>query len=593
MYKLLLISKYLRRKLAPLFAAVAVTICTAMVIIVASVMGGFLELMQTTAKQLTPEVVIETPSLTGFAGYEELIERLEARPEVELATPAIEGLATITIERNTNPVQVVGIVPSEYSQIVPYNETLLWTGADMADAWPGSIPASEREGFEQAYDLDAAGRTLTTPQGYDQFGMRPGGAAAVIGVVVNPGQRRQADGSYIFPNSITNLPMRAAYELEDGERITALDSMGNPVRPPNPIRLSLPVFSPSGEPIDAEQLDLPVVNEFQTGYFELDTSVVFVPFDWLQRAQKMHAMTEWPEGSFDPETGLNTGEPITRPGRATHVYVKAAVNPDTGEPYRDRELQAICGEVVTQFLNDNPTPTGLKVMTWEDVHGTLLGAVKNEKGLVTFLFAIISVVAIVMVATTFYMIVLEKTRDIGVLRAIGAPSTGVLGLFLGYGLAIGIIGTGAGVWLAWFTVTNLNNLQEALATRLGTLIGTVSLSLVFALLGAVLVAYINRKRDFSLFAGSLLFLGVFVTLMVVSFYSFQGISLPFFTGLDEKIGWRMWDPQLYFFEKIPDQVAWNEVRNIAIGAVLSSVLGAIIPAVIAARLNPVEALRYE
>ena len=34
---------------------------------------------------------------------------------------------------------------------------------------------------------------------------------------------------------------------------------------------------------------------------------------------------------------MNTGETITRPGRATHVYVKAAVNPDTGEPYRDRD----------------------------------------------------------------------------------------------------------------------------------------------------------------------------------------------------------------------------------------------------------------
>ena len=55
----------------------------------------------------------------------------------------------------------------------------------------------------------------------------------------------------------------------------------------------------------------------------------------------------------------------------------------------------------------------------------------------------------------------------------------------------------------------------------------------------------------------------------------------------------MWDPQLYFFEKIPDQVYWPEVIAIGLGAVVSSVLGAIIPAVIAARLNPVEALRYE
>ena len=71
------------------------------------------------------------------------------------------------------------------------------------------------------------------------------------------------------------------------------------------------------------------------------------------------------------------------------------------------------------------------------------------------------------------------------------------------------------------------------------------------------------------------------------------ISLPMISVYDTKIGWRMWDPKLYFFEKIPDQVNWVEVTYVGLGAVISSVLGAIIPAVIAARLNPVEALRYE
>ena len=46
MYKLLLIRRYLGRKIAPLFAALAVMLCTAMVIIVISVMGGFLDMMR-------------------------------------------------------------------------------------------------------------------------------------------------------------------------------------------------------------------------------------------------------------------------------------------------------------------------------------------------------------------------------------------------------------------------------------------------------------------------------------------------------------------------------------------------------------------
>jgi len=564
MYKLLLISKYLRRKLAPLFAALAVTICTAMVIIVASVMGGFLELMQTTAKQLTPDVVVQSPSLTGIEGYEQIVEALGKRPEVAIATSAIEYPATVTIGTSTAPVKVIGVLPKQYNQVVPYNETLMWDAHDLIDGEPVAVSPEERRLIELAYDLRGAGETLTTPEGFKTFDMAGDGPSAVVGVAVNPYQWRLPDGSYAFDRSIANIPITVPNKI-------------------NPIKLALPIFSPSGDPIDAVQLRIPAVNEFKTGYYEIDRNVIFVPLDWLQKSLKMQAIDEYTD--FDELTGEG-GERITRPARATHVYVKAA------DGVSDARLHAACEAVVDDFLMENPA-TLIQVMTWEDVHGTLLGAVKNEKGMVTFLFVIISIVAIIMVATTFYMIVLEKTRDIGVLRAIGAPATGVLNLFVTYGLAIGLIGAGLGVWLAWFTVTNLNNLQDALHQRLPTLIGTVVIALLLSLSIAIGTAVANRKRDFSLGAGIVLFLGVFVGLMAITFYAFPAIHLPVISGYDGKFGWLMWDPQLYFFEKIPDQVNWTEVFFIWLGAVVSSVLGAVIPAVIAARLNPVEALRYE
>jgi len=72
-----------------------------------------------------------------------------------------------------------------------------------------------------------------------------------------------------------------------------------------------------------------------------------------------------------------------------------------------------------------------------------------------------------MVATTFYMIVLEKTRDIGVLRAIGASRGGIMGLFVGYGLAIGVVGSLLGLAIAVAIVTNLNEIQGLLNTWFG------------------------------------------------------------------------------------------------------------------------------
>jgi len=572
MYKLLLISKYLRRKLAPLFAALAVTICTAMVIIVGSVMGGFLGLMQTTAKQLTPDVVIRTPSLTGFDGYEKLIAILEARPEVELATPAVVSPASVTFGDLNYPVTseviVHGIDPVAYNRIVPYEKTLMWSAQDMDREYLLS-----RRGIDPGdADIHAAGATLSLPKIYQNESLPNPQPGATIGVALNPLQWRQKDGSYLFENAFIG----------------------------GTISLAMPVFGPRGQPLDVSQPSLRVVNEFKSGFYDADSKVVFVPFDWLQKRLQMNLMEEFTE--FDPQTGLG-GETVVRQARCTHIYVKAAANVPI------EKLHAVCMEIAGDFRMKNPG-TPLNVLTWEEVHGQLLGAVKNERGLVTFLFAIISVVAIVMVATTFYMIVLEKTRDIGVLRAIGAPAMGVLSLFLSYGLAIGLIGAGLGVWLAWFTVTHLNNLQDALANRLATLIATVVISTVLALVAAIGMSILKRKRDFSLGAGVMVFLGVFAVLMAITFYSFPQISLPGISidqivrngrlvdnpeshALDARIGWRMWDPQLYFFEKIPDQVDWLEVLYVWIGAVLSSVVGAIIPAIIAARLNPIEALRYE
>ncbi|MEM6504686.1 MAG: FtsX-like permease family protein [Planctomycetota bacterium] len=580
MYKLLLISKYLRRKLAPLFAALAVTICTAMVIIVASVMGGFLDLMQTTAKRLTPDVVVKS-SLTGIEDYEKLIAELEKLAEVELATPAIEYPATVTIGGATDPIKVFGIIPEQYTEVVPYNETLMWSSDDLFDEEPIEMSPELRENLKPDYDLKEAGRALTTPPGFASFEMAGDGPAAVIGIAANPYQLRLPDGSYGFDRSIANVPLTKPNGL-------------------NPIKLALPVFAPNGEPIDAVQLRIPAVNEFKTGYYEIDKGVIFVPFDWLQRSLKMQRFEEYTD--FDELTGEG-GDAVIQPARCTDIYVKAA------EGVEADELQAVVQAAVDAFQADN-FRAFISVLTWEDVHGTLLGAVKNEKGMVTFLFVIISIVAIIMVATTFYMIVLEKTRDIGVLRAIGAPSTGVLNLFVSYGLAIGLIGSGLGVWLAWFTVTNLNNLQGALATKLATLITTVLIAGLLSLVAAVTLAWFKRRRDFTVGAGVIVFLGSFVTLMAIVYYAFPGIYLPGITtphllidgklvadpnsnALDSRFGWRMWDPQLYFFEEIPDKVNWAEVTYIGLGAVVSSVLGAIIPAVIAARLNPVEALRYE
>jgi lipoprotein-releasing system permease protein len=55
----------------------------------------------------------------------------------------------------------------------------------------------------------------------------------------------------------------------------------------------------------------------------------------------------------------------------------------------------------------------------------------------------------------------------------------------------------------------------------------------------------------------------------------------------------VWNPEVYMFDTIPNTMNPPEVAVILAVAVVSSILGALIPAIRAARLNPIEALRWE
>ena len=98
MYKLLLIFKYLRRKLVPLLAAAAVALCTVMVIVVISIMGGFLEQWRTSAKKLTGDVIIRAPSTIGFPHYQALMNALLDQSEIVAVTPMIETFGLVKLQ---------------------------------------------------------------------------------------------------------------------------------------------------------------------------------------------------------------------------------------------------------------------------------------------------------------------------------------------------------------------------------------------------------------------------------------------------------------------------------------------------------------
>jgi lipoprotein-releasing system permease protein len=105
-------------------------------------------------------------------------------------------------------------------------------------------------------------------------------------------------------------------------------------------------------------------------------------------------------------------------------------------------------------------PPGLfSVKTWEQKQGPLLSAVEVESAILNVLLFLIIAVAGFGILAIFYMIVVEKTKDIGILKSLGASSKGVMTIFLAYGLALGIVGSGVGVALGLAFVKNINTIE--------------------------------------------------------------------------------------------------------------------------------------
>jgi lipoprotein-releasing system permease protein len=156
------------------------------------------------------------------------------------------------------------------------------------------------------------------------------------------------------------------------------------------------------------------------------------------------------------------------------------------------------------------------VLDWQTQNASLFSALKLEKlamGLVVFL---ICVVAAFNVVGTLSMVVRDKTREIGILRAMGLPQASIRRIFVAQGVIIGLVGTATG-----------------------------------AILGFALGRMVDSGH------------------------------------------WIRIDPSIYFIDHLPVQTSPRDALVVIAASLVIAMLAPLYPALQAARLEPVQAIRYE
>jgi lipoprotein-releasing system permease protein len=111
---------------------------------------------------------------------------------------------------------------------------------------------------------------------------------------------------------------------------------------------------------------------------------------------------------------------------------------------------------------------GLRVFDWTQSNDSFFAAVQVEQNVMFLILTLIIVVAAFNVISSLIMMVKDKTRDIAVLRTLGAGRFAIMRIFLMCGASVGVTGTLVGTLLGVVFCLNIERIRVALQTLTGT-----------------------------------------------------------------------------------------------------------------------------
>jgi len=152
-----------------------------------------------------------------------------------------------------------------------------------------------------------------------------------------------------------------------------------------------------------------VTGYYESGLFEVDNTTAYISIDAAQRLFQM--------------SGKVTGLGIKLDNYLHADAVAKQIDDLIGYPYR--------------------------VLTWFDLNENFFAWVKIEKWAAFLILCLIIMVAAFNIVSTMIMVTMEKTREIGILKSIGATSKSIRRIFTYEGLFVGIIGTFLGVVIGY------------------------------------------------------------------------------------------------------------------------------------------------
>jgi lipoprotein-releasing system permease protein len=416
LYKLLLCWRYLRTRYLALACITSVMLGVATLIVVNSVMSGFSTKLRDSLHKLCSDVLIEATSLDGFGDPSGKMDRIREDPElagkIEAMSPTLEVFAILQFalgnETITRTVRLIGVEPEGRSAIGGFHEFL----ENQKHQAKASFEVSEQARRNYEWRIKRMKPLVQSPN------PNPVEELDDLPAPQPTPQRDKVPHGIIIGNLLASFKdkdeekpgkYKDIYLLHLGETVYITTVSGVQLKPVNDSFL--------------------VVDYFKSDMSEYDANCVFVPLDYLQHLRTME-------------------------DRVTSIQIKLRHESDAEDVVK--RLKAL--------FPDSPF---LHIVTWEEKQGTILSAIAVEKGILNVLLFLIIGVAGFGILAIFSMIVAEKTRDIGILKALGASNAGIMTIFVSYAFLLGLIGTLTGTTLGVCLTNNINEVENMLSKITG------------------------------------------------------------------------------------------------------------------------------
>ncbi|MES2708723.1 MAG: ABC transporter permease [Verrucomicrobiota bacterium] len=157
------------------------------------------------------------------------------------------------------------------------------------------------------------------------------------------------------------------------------------------------------------------------------------------------------QGQASGYISLKTAQKMAGTGKGIDAFTV-----EVKDPYRAGEVKE---QILVALANNHLEDTWLPV-TWMETHKTYFDAIANERGMMYLVLAFISLVAAFCIMNTMITMAVQKRREIGMMRALGAKVSQIISLFVAKGLVVASFGVGSGYLLGSLVLHYRNTLRN-------------------------------------------------------------------------------------------------------------------------------------